>query len=157
MPSTQLHALKQNQQRVIVLNRVLRFFCAAVILVIGLDLVQWSARFSDPVPPVRPSLTQMNQRPALLPELHFSETLFHLERPVPSEQNQGVVKVAPDTQWKITGVSLGATRQALLQDVDGKRSVWVTEGERLDSFQVKEIRVRSVLIEMDGKEYEIRM
>jgi hypothetical protein len=47
-------------------------------------------------------------------------------------------------------------KRAFLEEEGGK-GVWVTEGERIGSTRVREIRERSVVMEGKEGEYEIRM
>jgi len=94
-----------------------------------------------------------------IPPLELPASIFLSPHPIETgASSPATPQVAvKEVQWRLLGVSFGATKRAYLEDLESKQSVWVTEGEQLGSSKVKEIKERSVVLEAGDKSYEIRM
>ena len=141
-------------------NVALCWLLPAALLAAGLDLARCQSEAAAPARALPPSLDELT-RP--LPEVEppgFSGACFEQPSrpaPAPAPEEPGGPIVAPEAQWKLKGVlMLSGSRRACLEDETGK-SVWITEGERVGSARVKEIREQSVVMERKDGEYEIRM
>ncbi len=147
--------LERSRQRVILANRLLFWALPALALAAAADLSQWSRLSLKPILPLSPSPEHLW---GLLPEVPSVELPAGIFRsPVPAKSGEARPSAAVrEVAWKLKGVLMGANRRAFLEDSEGK-SYWVTEGEQIGAFQVKEIRDRSVLLEKEGGGYEIRM
>lgn len=140
-------------------NAVLLWALPVAFLGAGADLAHRHSQITLPVRALPPSLEELTRAlPAVEPP-GFSGAFFEQPRAAaaqaPAEPSGPVV--APEAQWKLRGVlMLSGNRKAFLEDDTGK-TVWITEGERIGSAQVKEIKEHSVLLERKDGDYELRM
>ena len=154
--SDQLAKIERDHRRLVIADRFLIGLLFVVTLGLGADFVHGFSTVQPPIPPVRPPVAKLRVPLAVVSMPDLPPALFHLEKPPESAQSQ-VPQVVPEAEWKVNGISFGTVKRAFLQDAEGKKSVWVTEGEQLGAYRVKEIRERSVILEANGKSYEIRM
>lgn len=146
---------QRNRDRLRQVNRVFCWVLPAAALAVGVDLARWSSRLNEFLPPSAPSLAQMLLPLPEVPAAGFSQRLF-AQPPKAGRAPGAAPVVAQESTWKLRGVLMGPARRAFLEDESG-RGVWVTDGERIGSSLVKEIRERSAVIEGAEGEYEIRM
>lgn len=135
------------------INRVLNVLLPLLALVIAIDLVRWGGSLRRPAASLPPALEEWGPAPVALPHFELPASAF---RPVQPPKPVVVSQVEIQARWKLKGSLMGATRRAFLEDEAGK-GFWVAEGESLGSCKVKEISERSVLLEEEGKSYEIRL
>lgn len=142
--------------RLMKVNRILFWILPILAVMVVGDIIRWGIAVRKPVEPLRPQMKEIRQTPVAIASLDLPATLFK-----PAQPQAGTVGSAPvavkEAQWKLLGVSLAASKRAFLQEADGDKSVWVGEGEQIGASTVKEIREKSVILETEGKSYEIRM
>ncbi len=137
-------------------NRILMGILPFLALGIALDLSRGTARSGHEGPPMKPVIEDLTQAPAPIPSPGLSAALFQVSMEA-VDSAAPLASVVRDVQWKLKGVILGGNKRAFLEDSEGG-SLWVTEGESLGSTtRIKEIRARSVILEKQGKNYEIQM
>ena len=153
----QIQKLERHRHRIIWTNRFFIILLFVVVLIFGFDLFQWSGNLRGSMVSIKPSLNQFRESLDTVPSFTVPATFFHAAQKVSSPTSSQKKQTPIDTRWKVGGISLGAVNRALLQDMEGKKSLWVIEGDQLDMFRVKEIRDRSVTVEAEGENYEIRM
>ena len=159
LPSLQtVQRLEQGRLKLALFRRIILWaipFCAfaAIMDVIHLEFIS-----KKPILPIQPNLRELEKLLPPVPSLTLSGSLFPSAGPPAQAETAGPTQIAvKDVQWKLKGVLVGPTKQAFLEDAEGKQSVWVTEGEQLGSSKVKEIHEHSVVLETGGANYEIRM
>ncbi len=155
-----LEGMERGRSKVRLANRILCWVLPAAALAAGADLHAWNAQMSLPLLALPPALEELSRPLAPVGTAGLSADRF--EQPVkavpapaagkPKQETQ----VAPESQWKLRGVLMGGNKRAMLEDQSGK-SVWVSEGDLVGSARIKEIRERSVMIEGEEGEYEIRI
>ncbi len=153
----EIKTVEQNQRRILFINRFLVGVLLLMIFVFSGDLVQWWMSLQHSFAPLKPSLIQLRASLEPIPPLALPETLFQVEKPPQQGKVEKTPQVMPEAQWKVVGISMGRTKRAFLQDLEGKKSVWVSEGEQLGPYRVREIRDHSIVLESEGNSYEIRM
>lgn len=161
MGALTMEGMERARLKVWGLNRVLCWLLPAAALGAGADLYASNARLGLPLQPLAPALEDLAQPLPAVGAAGFSADRF--EQPVESAPAQAAVKpktevqvAAQEAQWKLRGVVMGGNKRAFLEDPAGK-SVWVTEGERVGSARIKEIRERSIVMEGESGDYEIRL
>ena len=153
-----LQTLERQWRHLLLVNRLLYGILPLVALLVVVDCARWSAQFTKPVTPLLPNLEELHRPLVAIPPLELSASLFEPPKPVESKKPVETSQAATQqVQWKLIGVSIGTTKQAFLTDLEGKQSVWVTQGEQLGDFKVKEIRERAVVLETGGRSYEIHL
>lgn len=140
-------------------NQVLRVVLPAAALGLGIEAVRWcSAETAAPTAPLVADLSSLQKGPAAVPEVRFRAELF----PIPMEVKPAAAEAGPtqvavkEVRWRILGIVMTPVRRAYLEDPESKQTVAVGEGERAGDVLVKRIDGRSVLLEKEGNEYEIR-
>ncbi|MBI3615871.1 MAG: hypothetical protein HY211_05070 [Candidatus Omnitrophica bacterium] len=157
--ATSLQVLDQNRRRLVLINRLLYGILPLITLAAVADCAGWNVQSGELLAPLPPNLENLHRPLAAVVPLDLPASLFQAVRPLESQkpgQGSREPKI-PEVQWKLLGVSIGATKRAFLTDTDGKQSVWVTEGQQLGASRVKEIRERSVVLETGGGTYEIHL
>jgi type II secretory pathway component PulC len=156
-----LRQLDRRRRGVARANRFFLVLLPLVILILGVEAAHWvSAERSVSTAPVVPELGFLQKAPAAIPELHFSEGLFPAKRKQPAKSSSpaGPAQVAvQEVQWKLLGVAMTPVKRAYLENSETKQTLSVGEGERMGDLLIKKIEERSVLLEREGKEYEIRL
>ncbi len=148
-----LEQAEQNLRKVSLAGRFFVWTLPVVMIAMFTDLSQWAARSRSPLTSVQPNLESVKQPFPSVKALGLSDAIFHPPEPEkPEEKNPDVIEV----QWKLKGVLMGAGKRAILEDEKGQ-TLWVTEGDPLDSGRIKEIRDRSVILEKGGATVEIQM
>ncbi len=149
--------LEQNRQKAILLNRFLLAVVPLLAVGVVADLWQWNGRLKETLSPILPNLDSLKSPLPAIPALELPPTLFQQIQSDKLTTGASSTPVAvKEVQWKLKGVLMAGTKKAFLEDSEGK-SVWVAEGERFGSSFLKEIRDHSVVVETEGKSYEIRM
>jgi|CXWL01.1.fsa_nt_gi type II secretory pathway component PulC len=74
--------------------------------------------------------------------------------PIESSAAQSIID--PTTRFKITGIILDREPQAVLQDLDKGKSVFVGQGDRLAGFLIKHIQEGKVILSLEGREWELK-
>lgn len=142
-------------------NRFFLIFLPLVLLILGVEAAHWvSAETSVSTAPVVPDLGFLQKAPAAIPELHFSEGLFPApkKQPTKSSSPEGPAQATvQEAQWKLLGVAMTPVPRAYLENPETKQTLSVGEGERVGDLLIKKIEERSVLLEREGKDYEIRL
>ncbi len=149
-------SLQVRHQRISVINRCFVWILPLLGVAAVADITLWNGHLQKPLLPLEPSLESFKKPLPELPSLNLPQTLFHSIRSTNTVAAAASAPVVREVQWKLKGVLIGQAKRAFLQDSEGK-SFWVTEGEQLGSFRIKQIKDRSVLIEKEGNGYEIRM
>lgn len=161
MPLTDEHAerFQRYEGRLTWANRALIWVVPLLALVAAADAASSLAALHRIPQPAMPNLEALDEPFAPIPAAELSPSVF--DAPQGAQEERAPLEAAPveeARQWKLKGVLLGgAARRAFLQDAQGKERVWVTEGQRVGGFRIKEIREKSVLIEKDGTVDEIRL
>ncbi len=152
-----IQALERKRARLVLTNRILCWVLPIAAVGVVADVARWSVQLRKPVEIVQPDLREMERPLANLPILELSPTLFESPQIAPaSAAGEGPAVAVKGGTWKVKGITLGQTKRAFLEGPEGK-GVWVTEGEKVEDSLVKEIRERSVILEEEGKEYELRL
>lgn len=154
-----VRGLEKKEHRLAVFNRILCWVLPLVAVGAVGDLLRWGVEIRRPVESAAPDLKELDRSLPTVPSLEFPAELFKPLRPLEPEvsKDSGTSVAVEEVQWKLMGVSLGSSKRAFLQDPKTGQSVWVAEGEKVGSSFIKEIREKSVLVETEGKSYEIRL
>ncbi len=156
--SASLKTLEESRVRVSVANRFLCWALPFAALGVISTVVRVGMDSRRPIAPSRPSLREFQRPVVAIPALEWAAASFSSAGPTGSEGRPNAEVATQKGEWKLVGVALeGTSKRALLQDAEGQQTVWVLEDESLGVFRVKEIRERSVVLEKEGKLYEIRM
>ena len=154
-----VQTLEQRRRQVASVNFILLVVVPFFVFVAVADLVLWGVQSRKPLLPVAPNLEEIDKALPSMPSVILEGSIFQPIQPAkPASQAtaSGPEVGSPAVQWKLKGVLKGATLRAFLEDASGQ-TVWVTSAEQLGPFKVVEIKERSVVLEADGKSYEIRM
>ena len=146
--------LDQQRRWVTVARRALIWVLPVLAVVALGDAVRSGVALRRPGDLVIPSLKTLEAPMEEVPSVEMAATLFH---PARKEEKVAAQVAVKDAEWKLKGVLVAGTKKAFLQDAAGQQGIWVTEGERLGSSQVKSIRERSVVLEKGGSTYELRV
>jgi hypothetical protein len=152
-----IQGLERRRRRFVLVNRVLCWILPITALGMVGDIARWSVGLRKPVEILQPDLKMLKEPLVNVPPLDLPSHLFEAPQTSPTQAAAGAPAVAvKEVSWKLKGVTTGQSRRAFLEDTEGK-GVWVTEGEKIGDSLVKEIRERSVVLEEEGKEYELRL
>lgn len=122
----------------------------------------WIKVIRRPLSPLVPSVEDLKKPLMEIPSLALLPALFETQKTdakikTPAAETPAVQVATDQVQWKLKGVLLAGTPRASLEDPKTQQMVWVSEGDQLGNIRVKKVNSNSVLLEMDGREYEIRM
>lgn len=153
-----IQGLERRRRRFVLVNRLLCWVLPIGALGMVGDIARWSGQLRKPAEILQPDLKGLKEPLVNVPSLDLPAHLFEAPQASSPQAAAGAPAVAvKEVSWKLKGVTTGQSRRAFLEDPEGK-GVWVTEGERVGGSLVKEIRERSVvLVEEEGKEYELRL
>lgn len=142
-------------------NRILLVVIPLGVLILATEAARWvSAASQVSVAPLRPDLASLQKASAAVPELRLSQELFPVKqepRTPAVQQKPGAQVAGGEVEWKLLGTLLTPAKRAYLEDSKTKQTMSVSEGDRLGEVLVKRIDARAVLLEREGKEYEIRL
>lgn len=154
-----VEALEQRSRQAASVNLILLVVVPFVVFVAVVDGLLWGMHARKPLVAVTPNLEEIDRPLPSMPSVTLEGTLFQPIQPVkPAAQSTaaGPEVGSQEIPWKLKGVLKGDTLRAFLEDASGQ-TVWVTQSEQLGPFKVIDIKERSVVLEADGKSYEIRM
>ena len=149
---TPLEQVEQNLRKVSLVGNVFLWALPVVLVAMFADLSQWAARSRAPLISIPPNLEAAKESLPAVQPLGLPEAIFHPPEPEKPADQAKVI----ESQWKLKGVMMGATKRAFLEDDKGQ-TLWVAEGDPLDSGRIKEIGERAVILEKGEETVEIRM
>lgn len=154
-----VRGLEKKEHRLATVNRILCWVLPLVAVGAVGDLLRWGVEIRRPVESAAPDLKELDRSLPTVPSLEFPAELFKPLHPLEPKDSEaeGPSVAVEEAQWKLMGVSLGSSKRAFLQDPKTGKGVWVSEGEKIGPSLVKEIMEKSVLLETEGKSYEIRL
>jgi len=132
------------------------------VLALGVPVLAWDLFHSvsdmrRPIESVPPNLSKLQEPMATIPPLVFSSALFTPPKAAQTSPAEGTAAVVAQVDWKVKGIVMGTNRRVLLEDLEGKQKVWVTEGQQLGPSKIIRIDERSVTLETNGATSELRM
>ena len=149
--------LKRSKEAAAV-SRVLFWLLPLLACLLAADLIRWNGTLRKPLQPILPALEELKVPPGPIPPLPLPDGIFARAAAAPERSLSTATPVAVDeVEWKLKGVLGGAAPRAFLEGSQNQQGVWVSPGDRIGPYTVKEVRDRSVLLEKEGGAYEIRM
>ena len=156
-----LRRMEQNLRRLRPLTRALLVAIPLAALATAADLARWwTVELQVQAAPSPPDLQPLRKPLEPLPEFVLTSQQFpSIQSPVaaPTAMERSPEVGAKEIPWKLRGLVMRPNRRAFLEDEKAQRGVWVTEGEMVEGAVVKKIGEGSVVLEADGKSYELRM
>ena len=150
--------IQKFRTRLVWVNRLLMWAVPLVAVAATIEAATWLSALGQVPEPITPNLEELKEPLAAIPAVEIPARLFQAAQEAQGQKaSLTEAPVEEARQWVLKGVMMGATPRAFLQDAQGKQSTWATEGQRVGSFRIKEIREKSVVVEKDGKIDEIRM
>ena len=142
--------------------RVLFWILLPILLAAAvLESFVWMKSIRRKPEPLAPSIDDLKKPLPEIPALVLSSALFEIKKtavPVKPPVETAPMQVATEqVQWKLRGVIMAGNKRASLEDPKTQQTVWVSEGDRVGNFVVKKIDSNAVLLELEGKDYEIRI